>query len=624
MGSLSIARVAIVSPLPQLDRLFDYQIPEELETLARVGVRVKVSFGNRKTTLDAFIVEIVESSTFEGKLSKILEIVSVAPVLDPVIYKLCRAIADRQAASLGEVLRLAIPDRSVAIENKWLEAYSPTGSIPVIATPKRVSKLVRPVILQGTPNWVHEITTRVTSIAQSGRSVIILVPDFRDQALVLQSLKQVLLPEQIVDYSSVQSKSKRYSAFLRCISNSASVVIGSRSAVYAPVNNLQEIIIWDDGDSNHLEPSSPYSHTRELCLVRQMVQSCNLTFLSHARSTEMQRLISMGFIQDATEAFPIPKIAHSETDIRVDSLAWQTIRTAIEKGPVLVQVASKGNATSAYCSSCHQRATCKSCNGPIWLDSKNQQRCRWCNTSNLNYSCQTCGSATLKQGRPGSTRTASEFGKSFPGVQIIESNYESKIEKVSKPRTLVISTPGAEPFAENGYSAVIILDAKSALGKDSLKATEDAVRQWSNAIALMAADGSAVLVGVAGTLGTKFSLWSQAEISTHELETRKELRFPPAVRLASIGAEKETMTKVVEQLSRMQNVELLGPISIIDRGIEVEQRVLIKYDYSSGQLLAETLKSEVLKLSAGQQRFNPRSGRAMRPIRVKMDDSEVI
>jgi primosomal protein N' (replication factor Y) len=74
----------------------------------------------------------------------------------------------------------------------------------------------------------------------------------------------------------------------------------------------------------------------------------------------------------------------------------------------------------------------------------------------------------------------------------------------------------------------------------------------------------------------------------------------------------------------MQNVELLGPISIIDKGIELEQRVLIKYDYSSGHLLAETLKSEVLKLSAGQQRFNPRSGRAMRPIRVKMDDSEVI
>jgi primosomal protein N' (replication factor Y) len=624
MGSPSIARVAIVSPLPQLDRLFDYQIPEELESLARVGVRVKVLFGNRKTTLDAFIVEIIEASAFEGKLSKIIEITSVAPVLDPMIYKLCRAIADRQAASLGEVLRLAIADRSIAIEKKWLEDFAPPSSRPVNGNPKRISKLVRPVILQGMPSWVQEITARVIPIVESGRSVIILVPDFRDQALVLAALEKVLMTEQIVDYSSVQSKSKRYASFLRCISNSASVVIGSRSAVYAPVNNLQEIIIWDDGDLNHLEPSSPYSHTRELSLVRQMVQSCNLTFLSHARSTEMQRLISMGFVEDSTEAFPIPKIAHSETDIRVDSLAWQTIRAAVEQGPVLVQVASKGNATSAYCSNCNERATCKSCNGPIWLDSRNQQRCRWCNTSNLDYSCQTCGSATLKQGKPGSGRTASEFGKSFPGVQIIESNYESKVEKVSKPKTLVISTPGAEPFAENGYSAVIILDAKSALAKDSLKATEEAVRQWSNAIALMGAEGRAVLVGVAGTLGTKFSLWSQAEISAHELATRNELRFPPAVRLASIGAEKDTMTKVVERLNQMQNLELLGPISIIDKGIEVEQRVLIKYEYSSGQLLAETLKSEVLKLSAGQQRFNPRSGRAMRPIRVKMDDSEVI
>lgn len=617
-----IAKIALHSPLPQLDRLFDYEVPHNLAHQVSVGVRVRVPFGRAKGLVDGFVVELSNSSEFDGKLSQVAEVVSLAPVLDANIYALCRAVADRQASTLSDVLRLAIPDRSVAVEKKWLENSS-LGVDAQKGTALRQTQIVNPVVTEHGPTWVALVVQKAQKALATSASTIIVVPDFRDQSLVLDALLQAGLAEVVVDFSTAQTKSKRYAAFLACLSNEVSIVIGSRSAIYAPVRNLSQVIIWDDADSSHQEPSSPYIHTREVALLRQQIQRSDVHILGHSRSTEVARLLRIKFFQDVTQQFVMPKVANSDSEIRVDSLAWQTIRSALETGAVLVQVAGKGISSSAYCADCNSRATCRNCNGPIWTDARNMARCRWCNAGNLDHKCQNCGSARLKQGRAGSSRTAAEFGKAFPGARVIEATGDEPL-LVAPAKSLVIATPGAEPLVRGGYAAVIILDANTALSKDTLRATEDAVRNWANAIALLNSKGRAVVVGLSGPLAQKFSLWSIAEIANHELDTRAELRFPPAIRLASIGAESELMKQVVPLVSQLPGLEVLGPISIRDKGAEVESRILLKYEYSTGAALAETIKALSLKLSAGQQRFSAKSGRAMRPIRVKMDEQEVI
>jgi primosomal protein N' (replication factor Y) len=332
----------------------------------------------------------------------------------------------------------------------------------------------------------------------------------------------------------------------------------------------------------------------------------------------------MNYLVDVASTFPLPKIANSDSDLRVDSMAWRIIREGLSTGPVLVQVASRGNSSSAFCSDCDHRAECRTCNGPLWIDDRNQVRCRWCNAVNLDHKCSACNSPKLKHGLAGSTRTVAEFGKAFPGVKIIEATGEVKSDVLKRAKALVVSTPGSEPRIEGGYSAVVILDAKRSLNRDTLRATEDAIRQWSNAIALANGDARSVLVGVSGVLASKFSLWAQREISEHELKTRIELRFPPTVRLASVGASRNLIDEVIQSLSDVPGIELLGPVPIIEKGLESEWRTLIKYEYSEGMELAKALQAISMKLSSGQQRFNQKSGRAMRPIRIKMDDVEVI
>ena len=628
MSSYGFARVAIDSPLPQLDRLFEYIIPPSLISELQPGVRIRVPFGRSNSLLDAFVVELIESPEFDGKLAEVAEVVSSASVLTANIYQLARSVADRQAATLADVLKLAVPNRSVAVEKKWLVAQAESSDAPAQTRQKpviRSTKIIEPRCVENTPAWAEEFISRAKSATALGKSVIIALPDYRDQAIFLAELSKTDVASSVVDYSSQQTKSIRYAAFLRCMSSEPLIVVGSRAAIYAPVQNLGEIIVWDDGDSSHLEPTSPYSHTREVAMIRQKIEHCSLFFAAHARSSEIQRLVEIGYLADDSQAFQIPRLAITETAARVDGVAWALIRDAIETGAVLVQVSSRGTSTSAYCATCSERAMCTKCNGPLWLDGQGHPRCRWCNSTNLNFTCSSCKSRTLRHGRAGSTRTSADFGKAFPGAQIIESNGENRLEWINPGKRIVIATPGAEPRVLGGYQAVVLLDCNELMSRDSLKASEEAVRLWSNAIALLSQNGRAIAVGLAGQLGKKLALWSQAEIAASELASRRELRFPPAVRIASISGEAELLQKVTAVLAEDPRFEVLGPMPIASRdSSHADWRALLRFEYSQGAELAHFLKAQILLLTAGSKRVSSKSGRAQRPIRIKMDDAEVI
>src|SRR5215472_12221837 len=109
-----VARIAVDIPLAHLDRPFDYLVPERLAAQARPGVRVRVRFAGQLT--DGFVLERAGVSEHQGRLSYLERVVSPEPVLTPEIAGLARAVADRYAGTLADVLRLAIPPRHAATE----------------------------------------------------------------------------------------------------------------------------------------------------------------------------------------------------------------------------------------------------------------------------------------------------------------------------------------------------------------------------------------------------------------------------------------------------------------------------------------------------------------------------
>jgi primosomal protein N' (replication factor Y) len=206
---------------------------------------------------------------------------------------------------------------------------------------------------------------------------------------------------------------------------------------------------------------------------------------------------------------------------------------------------------------------------------------------------------------------------------VIESTGVARTVKIPRGRTLVVATAGAEPYVEGGYSAVVILDAKVSLSRQNLRAQEEAVRVWSNAVAKASLKAPCVLVGVSGELSQLFCLWNHEKIAENEYRSRQELKLPPAVRLGSITAEIDLLTELSNVLSTQDGVVSIGPAPLEGSSKSALWRLIFKYPYSVGVDLAKTLKVEVARISLGKSR-TASSGRSSRAITLKMNDPEVI
>ncbi len=615
MGEYSVARVVVDSPLLSIDKPFDFSIPEQFLGQVAIGSMVRVVLGRSTKQHDAYVIELAESSEF--KLRPIVGVNGPMRLLPSNVYRLLRALADRSVCSIGDLIKVAVPTRMVRSEAafaaaSWAQTRGTVHQKSTPSTAKRTTEI--------TPEWVGSAIERAVATRALGKSTIIITPDYRDQAALVEQLSADSI--DFIDYSASLAKSARYKAFLDSQTAGAHILVGNRSTIYAPVQNLGLIFIKDEGDESLTEQTAPYLAVRDVALVRQQLEDCDLHFSSAARSTDIHRLIDIGYLRDVSKQRTPPKVSFDPDNARNSTQAYAAISQGLDRGAVLVQVANRGIARACYCQQCSARAICRDCAGPLWIDSTSVPRCRWCNRQNLDFVCADCGSKSLRQGLGGATRTVAEFGKSFPGTKVVESSFDKPVLKVKPGKALVVATPGAEPQIAGGYAAVVILDAGASLHLDSLRATERAVARWADAIALLAPDGRAVLAGIPQALGQKLALWQIGQIAADELDERREHAFPPHLRMASIQGELEVARKVIAHIQlHMPQVQVLGPIAI-KNGQRVDNRFVLKFTYADGLKLAEELRAAILMEAAAPQ--TSASGRNSRSIRVRMDDAEVV
>lgn len=114
--SLPVARVCIDLPPAHLDRVFEYLVPEKLSADAVPGTRVKVRFGRQD--VDGYVLARTADAEHDGTLQPLRRVVSAEPVLSDAVARLARAVADRYAGTLADVLRLAIPPRHARVESE--------------------------------------------------------------------------------------------------------------------------------------------------------------------------------------------------------------------------------------------------------------------------------------------------------------------------------------------------------------------------------------------------------------------------------------------------------------------------------------------------------------------------
>ncbi|GMA92520.1 hypothetical protein [Homoserinibacter gongjuensis] len=328
MSTPTIARVVLDTPLPQLDRLLDYRIPEGMEGVVP-GVRVMAPLRSANRMTQGFVVELTDEQEHPGPLSDLDSVVSAAEVLRPEVWRLARAVADRAAGSAIDVLRLAIPKRQVRVEKSWLTArasgtaaLAPLAGEPVavagyresdvtaLLSGGRVALSVDPGVVAAGESWVGRWAMTLAQLAArtviAGASAILVVPDHRDAHQLEAALGTLLPAERLVRFDSAQPDADRYRGMLRAMGDDPVVVLGNRSAVYAPAAKLGLLAVWNDGDPLLSEPLTPYVHARDAALVRQEQQGGALVFAGHTRTTDVQRLVEVGWL---TELAPSARVA---------------------------------------------------------------------------------------------------------------------------------------------------------------------------------------------------------------------------------------------------------------------------------------------------------------------------
>lgn len=595
-----VAVLALDVPAVHLDRPYEYLVPQSLDERAQPGARVRVTLGSSRR--DGFLLERRETAEHQGRLRPLDAVLGQVPVLTEETLELCRRVARHYASGLADVLRLAVPPRHAGAEARVLDSPPPQpADLPLepaarrhveawAEVPELRSALADPgpaaprVVWQAPPGrpWAPVLAMTLRAQVERGRGGIVVVPDSRDLDRLRAAMAEVLPAEQIAVLNAEQGPEHRYAAFVRVITGRARVVVGTRAAAYAPVQDPGLFVVWSDGDDNHAERHRPGPHSREVLAIRSELQSTGLLIAGFDRTPTAQRWVEVGWAREAVaprgrirasapmvvaaEAGPdhhTPEVSGS----RLPPVALAAIRDGLAHGPVLVGVAHRGYVTAMVCQACRTPAGCVVCDGPIELTSGHATpQCGRCGALAANWHCRHCGDSRLRSRRVGSERTAEELGRAFPGVRVIASAGDRVVDHVGASPAVVVATPGAEPVAESGYATAVLLDGRALLGMPGLRAGEHLARTWFGAAALVRPGGAVVVTGPADAPQVQALVrWAPAWFAARELAERRDAGMPPARRAVEVRGPAAEIEEIVSRVSAepfAPALRVLGPVPV--------------------------------------------------------------
>lgn len=616
-----VARVAVDVPLAHLDRFFDYEVPDALVEAAVPGCRVKVPFSGR--TREGWLISFGEAQP-DMKLLRLKAVVSPEPILDPQLVELFRAVADHYAGVFTDVLRLAVPRRHSTTEKaqqrEWPAPTTHTRRGTLTQFPGGDAFLDAlalgqgprafwqvPCVLDGPGDLMGGVLESVAATVESGRGAIVIVPTIRELNEALPRFHAAFGPGAVAVLNAELGDSARYRNWLALRRGQARILLATRSGVLAPMDNLGLIAVVDDGNDSHAEPRAPYPHTRGMAVLRCLQTGCALLLAAHGRSTDAAALLERGWLAELgltpgqTRAVTAPVRLSGDRDSRSDpiaarlrlpSMAFEFLRTALTQGPVLVQVPRSGHSSGLSCQRCGESARCGKCKGPLRSQRHGVLECAWCGFEPARWECEFCHHQQVRAPIVGALRTAEELGRAFPGVVAINSSAAMIRNDVPDAPAIVVSTPGAEPAAPTGYAGVLLLDTELMLSRADLRVAEESVRRWCNAMALCRGprDGGRVLA-VGPSEHPALQALVRGDVGSFiaaELADRTAAGLPPAVKAVRVGGDADAVREFLDN-DPFEGVDILGP-NEFQHGPTTETVALLRVPLEQGRELVRRVK----------------------------------
>jgi primosomal protein N' (replication factor Y) len=578
---LPYARVRVDTGVFHLDQLYDYQIPEKLTALIQVGVRVQLPFGNRET--EGIIVERVSEPDRAGDLKSITKVLSATPVATVQSLHVIDLISQHYACNQWDLIRSAIPPR-VASVDKSMQG--------VIADPSKSSK--RSIEFQTLAPFIqaHNQVVRLIQENQGAGSILIVAPDEKDVDLIIGALADFGLSS--LKLTAAMPREERYRNYLESMRRSNSIVVGTRSAIFAPVNNLTTVILHKESSLDHYEVRSPGWNTRTVAFIRSEVESLKLILTGFSPSIEVSQLIDEREIKylNAKETVTVKAFTPGEGAL-LPGRIFTDIKKALKNGPVLFIAPRKGYGNALLCAHCRNVAACE-CGGRLSVSAKNKAPlCVHCGNSFPAWKCTFCSRDKQYLAGRGIERAAEEISRAFPNIPVAFSAGDVIKERIEAKPALVLATPGAQPQVEGGYAAVVILEGLRFFAHTDLRAQERARELFLETSSLISPEGSVLLViDDSHPIVSAIARWNVAPLLKRELSERLELKLPPSVLSVVLVMDQMIGVQIANGLKKAATEGRIPPSSCIYGPTEIAKgqvKIVIHADKKDARALTDSM-----------------------------------
>jgi len=431
----TIIEVAI--PVP-LHKSFDYLCEESVA----VGARVKVLFGRKKVV--GIVLSHKDKSDFD-KLKSVDEVLDDEGMLSADILEFLFWSANYYHHPIGEVLMGAIPKnlrlgkpaeikkkRSFKNEISSADFETTSEQRNAIETILAVKDSFNGFLLHGvTGSGKTEVYLQISeALLKQGKQVLVLVPEIGLTPQMIARFEQ-RIDGQVVAIHSQLNETQKTDAYLMAKNGEASVVLGTRSAIFAPMPNLGLVIVDEEHDSSFKQQSSFRYSARDLSFIRAKLANVPLILGTATPSLEtLKNVVDKKLTRLVLSTRPgetmMPEV--SLIDMRAQSAEALSL-PLIDKmkhhldnnNQVLLFINRRGYAPVFYCTECDWKAQCNHCDSQmVYHRHINRLKCHHCGVEKIpESSCPSCKQSTLKVLGYGTERLEENLESHFPNTPII-------------------------------------------------------------------------------------------------------------------------------------------------------------------------------------------------------------
>lgn len=608
---MSFALIALPVPVRQL---FTYRVPEAQAAAAVPGVPVEVLFRGRRAR--GILVERIATSSLPrvSDLGKVLG----PPLLSDHMLALASWVAAYYLAPPGEVISTALPGGNTGLAGSRARKGASEDAVVRMAMSDRVTltpaqrsacKAVEGAVAKGcfeafllhgvTASGKTEVYLRAALAArEAGGQTLVLVPEVALGSQILARFRQRFGGRVglLHSYLGVGERRRNWELARR---GALDVVVGARSAVFAPLPNLKLVIVDEEHESAYKQSEQLRYHGRDVAVRRAQMLSVPIVLGSATPSLESLANAARGkytrlLLPDRVDQRAMPSV--HVIDLRRDGadsgLLSRPLRAAIaarleRKEQVLLWLNRRGHSHHVQCRGCGWTPECKRCDITLTLHMDPREfRCHYCDHRELAMAhCPGCKLPLLRLGSPGTQRAEREIAQAFPAARLLRLDTDVAKDRLAPGKVLERFAKGeadillgtqmiAKGLDFPRVTLVGVLDADVALHLPDFRAAE---RTWqllvqvsgragrgerSGEVLIQTCTPDHVAIAAVASGDTKGFL-------QHELDDRRDAGYPPFSRLVSLlvwgpdAGEVEKAARalgaVVAAAAEPHGVTVLGP-----------------------------------------------------------------